>query len=162
MEKRFARCEMPHRTKRIKPGDIRMAKTRNRNQNIGAFNRGDIEQMRTQLAAIEDEWLKSRAEGNLEISEQLIDDSYEGITSNGSPQTKAEFLQAISRLADPQSRAEHAERNIRVHGALALSTGLASVYAAERSHSFRYLRVFRNTDGKWRLIASQSTRVREA
>ena len=134
-----------------------MAKTRFRNQNIGSFN--DTEQIRTELAAIEDEWLKSRAEGNLEISEQLIDDSYLGTTSKGLAQTKGEFLQAIARSASPQSHAEHAERNIRIHDTLAISTGIASVFLGARSHAFRYLRVFRHIEGKWRLIASQSTRV---
>ena len=139
-----------------------MAKTRNRSQNVGSSNGGDTEQIRTQLAAIEDEWLKSRAEGNLEISEELIDDSYQGVTSNGVPQAKEEFLLAIARSASSQSRAEQSDRNIRVHGVLAVSTGLASVYSGERSHFFRYLRVFRKAEGRWRLIASQSTRVREA
>jgi len=137
-----------------------MAKARNRNQNIGSFD--DTEQIRTELAAIEDEWLKSRVEGNLVISEQLIDDSYAGITSKGLPQTKGEFLQAIVRSASPESHAEHADRNIRIHGALAISTGHASLSLGERSHAFRYLRVFRKTHGKWHLIASQSTRVGEA
>jgi hypothetical protein len=80
-----------------------MPKTRNRNRDVGPFNNQDTEQIRTQLAVIEDEWLKSRLEGNLEFSEQLIDDSYQGITSNGCPQTKAEFLEAISRSACSQS-----------------------------------------------------------
>jgi len=137
-----------------------MAKTRYRNQDIGSPK--DTEQIRTELADIEDGWLKSRIEGNLEISEQLIDDSYAGTTSKGLPQTKGEFLQAIIQSASPQSHAEQAERNIRIHGALAISTGLVSVSSGARSHSFRYLRVFRNTDGKWRLITSQSTRVVEA
>jgi Domain of unknown function (DUF4440) len=137
-----------------------MAKTRNRNRNSDGFD--DTEQIRTELAAIEDEWLKSRVEGNLEISEQLIDDSYTGVTSKGLPQTKGEFLQAIARSASPKAHPEHAERNIRVHGALAISTGIASVSSGARSHAFRYLRVFRNTGGSWHLIASQSTRVGEA
>jgi hypothetical protein len=151
--------EPQHEINKLQPGGIRMAKTRYRNQNIGSFT--DAEQIRTELAAIEDEWLKSRVEGNLKISEQLIDDSYEGITSKGLPQTKGEFLQAIVRSASPTSHAEHAERSIRIHGALAISTGIASVSSEACSHAFRYLRVFRNTDGKWRLIASQSTRVGE-
>jgi hypothetical protein len=137
-----------------------MAKTRSRNPNTGLPN--DTAQIRTELAIIEDEWLKSRVAGDLEISEQLIDDSYAGVTSKGLPQTKSEFLQAVVRAASPNSHAEHAERNIRIHGTLAISTGIALVSTAERSHAFRYLRVFRNTDGKWHLIASQSTRVGEA
>jgi hypothetical protein len=137
-----------------------MAKTRSRNSNTGLSS--DTEQIRTELAAIEDEWLKSRVEGSLGISEQLIDDSYTGITSKGLPQTKGEFLQAIVRSASPNSHAEHAERNIRIHGTLAISTGIALVSAEERLHAFRYLRVFRSTDGRWHLIASQSTRVGEA
>jgi hypothetical protein len=139
-----------------------MAKTRNRNQSAVSPNTGDTERTRTQLAAIEDEWLKSRVEGNPETSEQLIDDSYQGITSDGHLQTKAEFLKAISRSASSHSRAEQAERNIRIQDVLAISTGLASIHSETRSHSFRYLRVFRNADGRWRLIASQSTRIREA
>lgn len=137
-----------------------MAKARNRNRSIDGFD--DAEKIRTELAAIEDEWLRSRVEGNLQISEQLIDDSYAGITSKGAPQTKGEFLQAIALSASPNAHPEHAERNIRIYGALAISTGIASVSSGPRSHAFRYLRVFRNTDGSWHLIASQSTRVGEA
>ena len=139
-----------------------MPKTRNRNRDVGPFNNQDTEQIRTQLAVIEDEWLKSRVEGNLEFSEQLIDDSYQGITSNGCLQTKAEFLEAISRSACSQSHAEHGQRNIQIQGVFAISTGLVSVYSSAHSHLFRYLRVFSNSGEGWRLIASQSTRVLEA
>src|SRR5215472_9341460 len=133
-----------------------MARTRNRGRTVGSFNDGDPKQMGAQVAAIEDEWLKSRSEGDLGISEQLIDDSYRGITSDGRPQTKGEFLQAIARSASSQSRAEHIERNIQVYGLVAISAGLVSVSSSVQSHSFRYLRIFRNIDGKWRLITSQS------
>lgn len=139
-----------------------MAKMRTRTQSGGSPKPGDMEQTRTHLAALEDEWLESRAKGNLEISEQLIDDSYQGATSNGHLQTKAEFLLAISRVASSQSRAEHTERSIQIQGVVAVSTGLACIYSGARSHSFRYLRVFRNADGRWRLIASQSTRIQGA
>ena len=138
-----------------------MAKSRLRMQ-AHAESGPDPEASRSQVAALEDEWIKSRLEGNLQVSEGLIDDDYRGATSDGLAQTKADFLLAIGRSAAADTYAEHNQRHVQIIGRVAVSTGLVSVHGPARTHSFRYLRVYRHDNGAWKLIASQSTRVREA
>ena len=103
----------------------------------------------------------SDAQGDLEFSDRLIDDSDRGVSSNGLPQSKPEFMHAIARSATSHSGAEHAERNVQIHGGMAISSSIATVHSQESAHSFRYMRIFLNAEGAWRLVASQSTHVRE-
>jgi len=114
------------------------------------------------LTAIEDDWIKSRLKSDMEFSDRLIDEAYQGTTSDGLLQSKAEFMQAIARSAPLHSDARQDERRIQIFGELAVSTGVATMQSQNRSRSFRYIRIFRNKEGSWRLIASQSTRVLEA
>ena len=113
------------------------------------------------LSSMEDEWMAARLRGDTESTERLLDDSYQGATSDGQPQTKADFVRAVesSRVFTDSG---HTERKIRVHGNVAVSTGLATLRSPDRELSFRYLRVFRKRGGEWRLIASQSTLLRDA
>jgi len=47
------------------------------------------------LTALEDEWLASRLRGDTDVTERLIDERYQGHTSDGLVQTKADFLSAV-------------------------------------------------------------------
>jgi|SRR5579871_1102090 len=120
----------------------------------------DPEIVRTELAVLEDEWLASRLRGETELSANLLDENYQGITTSGGLQAKADFLQAIPASATNVTEAGHGERNIRVFGEVAVSTGVATLKSSGREHAFRYLRVFRHHAGEWRLVASQATRSR--
>jgi hypothetical protein len=113
------------------------------------------------LTALEDEWLSARLRRDLEATARVVDDSYEGSTSDGVVQTKEDFLRAVES-AHAFDEGSHSDRRVRVDGHIAVSTGTAQVQSAGRRHVFRYLRVYRRSDGEWRLIASQSTRLRSA
>lgn len=109
------------------------------------------------LQGIEDEWLAERIRGESESTQRLLDDDYQGSTSSGAPQTKADFVNAVNSARRDFENYLHTERNIKIHGDTAISTGVATLRASDRLHSFRYLRVFLRKHGEWRLIASQST-----
>jgi hypothetical protein len=112
------------------------------------------------LTALEDEWLASRLRGETEVTERLIDERYQGHTSDGVAQTKADFLSAIQSAGSRYTESEQSERTLRVLGDAAVSTGIIKLRSPERSHSFRYLRVFCKSEGAWRIVASQATRLR--
>jgi hypothetical protein len=120
---------------------------------------GDQQQQEiTLLSKTEDNWLDARVRGETSFSGELLDDAYQGATSDGVLQTKADFIQSIGTWARDLTHGEHAGRSIRIHGDVALSSGIVNLSSVRRRHSFRYLRIFlRRRDG-WRLIASQSTR----
>jgi hypothetical protein len=114
------------------------------------------------LSRVEDEWLAARLRGETESTERLLDDAYQGATSDGLPQTKADFVRAIETSGTAATDSNQTERSIRVYGTVAVSSGVATLRSPDRANSFRYLRVFRKSGGEWRLIASQSTRLRVA
>jgi hypothetical protein len=139
-----------------------MAKARAGKSKRETYGHPDPELSQANIKSLEEEWMASRLKGDLEFSERLIDDEYQGTTSHGLMQSKANFIQEISRSAASHSLARCTENEIRVYGEIAISTGLITMQGLERTHSFRYLRIFRNTDDSWRLIASQSTRTANA
>jgi hypothetical protein len=112
------------------------------------------------LTALEDEWLASRLRGDTDVTERLIDERYQGHTSDGLVQTKADFLSAVQSSGLRYTESEQNERTVRVLGDAAVSTGVIKLRSPERSHSFRYLRVFSKSEGQWRIVASQATRLR--
>ena len=138
-----------------------MAKQRGQRFSPTTQSMGTPEIAQAELLAIEDEWMNSRLRGDAKYSDDLLDDEYKGTTSDGAPQSKLDFVQAIAFFARANTAGGHIHRHIRVYGELAVSTGLATVHSANRDHSYRYLRVFRRTDNRWRLVASQSTRLCE-
>jgi hypothetical protein len=138
-----------------------MARERDRKKSF-LKDENDEEFNRAFLSSIEDEWMAARLRGDTGLTERLLDEGYRGTTSDGLPQTKAEFVRTIELSRLTSMSADHTDRNIGVHGDVAVSSGLATLRALDRQHSFRYLRVYRKSRGEWRLIASQSTRVREA
>jgi hypothetical protein len=113
------------------------------------------------LAAIEDEWLASRVRGELESSDRLLDESFYGSTSDGTMQTKPEFLRAIQSRGSHFSESGQSERAVRVFGDTAVSTGVVTLISPARNHAFRYLRVFRKSAGEWRLVTAQATRLKK-
>lgn len=93
-------------------------------------------------------------------TQRLLDDAYQGTTSDGVPQTKMDFVHTLELTAPIAAMAtEHVERSIRLYNDIAISTGCAILRSSRRQHSFRYLRVYHQQAGEWRLIASQSTRL---
>jgi hypothetical protein len=109
------------------------------------------------LWKLEDAWLADRLSGNSESTMSLLDDEYQGATSVGVPQTKADFVASIQSGSGGLARHVHSERTIKFHGGVAISTGTATLQFDAGEHTFRYLRVYGKIGGEWRLIASQST-----
>ena len=109
------------------------------------------------LSQLEDAWMAARLLGKSKVTEQIVDDEYQGATSRGVRQTKAEFIKSVESSAGVFAHCVHSDRVIQIRGDTAISTGTATLSSPKRRVSFRYLRVFSKTKGKWRLIASQST-----
>ena len=138
-----------------------MARVRSRKQGGEKISEEDQELDRALLSKIEDEWLTARIRGDAESTQRLLDDTYQGCTSDGLAQTKAEFVRFVELSRVPYTHGDHTERKIHTHGDTAVSAGVATLKSSDRENSFRYLRVYRKHGGEWRLIASQSTRLRK-
>lgn len=109
------------------------------------------------LSQTEDAWMAARLLGKKHIVEQLIDETYRGATSHGVAQTKKDLVDSVESSAGSFTECVHSERAIDLVGSVAVSTGVVTLTSPNRRHSYRYLRVYAKSRGKWRLIASQST-----
>jgi Domain of unknown function (DUF4440) len=109
------------------------------------------------LSRTEDEWMAARLLGKKDIVEQLVDEAYRGATSYGRPQTKQDLVDSAESVPGYFTECVHSERAFDLVGTGAISTGVATLTSPTRRHSYRYLRVYAKKQGKWRLIASQST-----
>jgi hypothetical protein len=118
---------------------------------------------RTAVAALlsqtEDSWMAARLLGKKNTVEELIDDAYRGATSRGVAQAKRDLVDSVESSKGAFTECIHSERAIDLVGNVAVSTGVATLTSPNRQHSYRYLRVYAKSLGKWRLIASQSTPV---
>ena len=139
-----------------------MSRIRTKKQAADRAPEEDQETHRTLLSGIEDDWLTARIRGDAESTRRLLDESYQGCNSDGLAQNKSDFVQFVESSRGPFADGVHTDRNIQIHGDMAVSTGVVTLRSADREHAFRYLRVYRKRDGEWRLIASQSTRLRTA
>ena len=109
------------------------------------------------LSSLEDDWFSERMRGIATISEDLIDDTYFGSNSDGDLRSKQQFLASIAKSTFDQGHQK--DRELRVYRDVAISSGVAELSSAKRNHKFRYIRVFKKAQGRWKLIYSQSTRI---
>jgi hypothetical protein len=117
------------------------------------------EEERDLIFNLEDEWLASRMRGDIDSTLRLLDDDYQGTTSDGVAQTKMDFVHSLELAGPSAMSSEHVQRSVRTYADVAVSMGCAIMRSAKGEHSFCYLRVYNKKDGEWRLIASQSTRL---
>jgi hypothetical protein len=120
----------------------------------------DAQTAQDSLIKIEDNWMAERLRGDSDTTERLLADNFQGGTSDGLVQSKADFLQFIRDGRGIHESAQHMHRHIELRGQTAISTGVVALKSGNREHRFRYLRVFVNDDNVWRLIASQSARLK--
>jgi hypothetical protein len=139
-----------------------MVKRRTGKQGSEQIPAEDRELHRTLLWKIEDDWLTARLRGETESTERLLDETYQGGTSDGLAQTKADFVRSVKSSRAFYTDGSQTGRSIQLHGDTAVSTGLATLQTENQRYAFRYLRVFRRSEGEWRLIASQSAGLRTA
>ena len=108
------------------------------------------------LSQTEEAWMAARMQGRKDIVGLLVDDAYRGGSSRGVVQTKKDLVDSVGSPRRPFTQCVHSERSIELVGDLAISTGVATLTSPKRHHSYRYLRVYSKSRGRWRLIASQS------
>jgi hypothetical protein len=111
-----------------------------------------------EIMKIEDQWVQSRGTKDPTTSKDLLTDDYLGANLTGQAQTKQQFIDGVTAGAFP-GKAEMRDRKVRIYGDTAVSTGF--VTGVSGADKVRYIRVYVRRNNKWRLVASQGTRVTE-
>jgi len=124
---------------------------------VQAANKKSSSEDEKEIMKLEDQWVQSRATKDPTVSKDLLADDYLGATPTGQAQTKQQFIDAVAAGALFAGKAEMMDRKVRIYGDTAVSTGFVTgVVGVNKS---RYIRVYVKRNNKWRLVASQGTRV---
>lgn len=114
----------------------------------------------------DDRRFEAMRKGDWAALDAALADELTYVHSTARQETKAEHI-ANLRAGKPHYRGiAPRDRTARVHGDVGLVTGVSEMHVErdgkDTRFTVRYLAVYKNTGGRWRMIAWQSTRVPDA
>lgn len=117
----------------------------------------------TAVRAVNDQRFLAMVNGDVAALERLLADDLTYTHSNGTVETKLQFLASIRTKTLEYREIEAEDVKVSLHGETAIVTGLAAVKLAtggrEMDLSLRFTAVYIRKGGAWKLAAWQSTRV---
>jgi ketosteroid isomerase-like protein len=96
------------------------------------------------------------SKGDFDALGPLLADDFRYNHSTGHGQNKAEWLEGLKPLVGRRQRVTSAIQ-VEVHGEVAVAMGDLDIVWTDGRHNYdRYVRVYRLTDGQWRLISQRT------
>lgn len=116
-----------------------------------------------ELRALETARTEAIRAGDAATLEKIYADDFRGVTSGGQAVDKASILEVL-KGASGGLPAEIEDLKVRIYGETAVVTGLIRLSALSQEgrvagNSFRYTHIYARKDGRWQMIAGQSTNV---
>src|SRR5215831_3526222 len=122
-----------------------------------AANKKSSNKAEEEIMKIEDQWVQSRATKDPTMAKDLLSDDYLGANLTGQTMNKQQTIDGITAGTLFAGKAEMTDRKVRIYRDTAVSTGVVTgVVGVDKS---RYIRVYVKRNNKWRMVASQGTRV---
>ena len=122
-----------------------------------AANKKSSSKAEEEIMKIEDQWVQSRATKDPTMAKDLLSDDYLGANLTGQTMNKQQTIDGITAGTLFAGKAEMTDRKVRIYRDTAVSTGVVTgVVGVDKS---RYIRVYVKRNNKWRMVASQGTRV---
>jgi hypothetical protein len=116
-----------------------------------------------ELSNLEDSRCAAMIHADGDALSRLLDDDLVWTHSSARLDTKASFLQGLKEGGTRYLTINRSEETIRVHGNLAVITGIADLQAVlkgeQRQLRNRYTNIWVKRDGAWKMVAWQSTAV---
>ncbi len=123
----------------------------------------DLGSVESEIKSAEALRFQALTEADVPALEKYLSDDLVYTHATGWRQTKAEFLASIRSGEIQYHSFTSADVKVRVYGSTALVTGHASVKARVKGEELVvelvYLEAFVKQDGRWQLVAWQSTRI---
>jgi hypothetical protein len=119
--------------------------------NAAPFNSSD------RIGRLERQWVRAFAEGDRQFIAQHLSDDYTGVGPGGKLVTKDALLEDRSNALAKYEPLDLQDVAIHLYEDTAVVTGRFKAGA----DSYRYLRVWVNVGGIWKVAASQVTRISE-
>lgn len=119
-----------------------------------------------EIDQLEEAWRDAVLSSNTSAMDRLLGDDYTAITSNGTLQTKQDWLASLRSGRVHITALDISDRKVRFYGDTAVVTSLAQVQGTgsegEVFGSFRYTRVYvRNPQGEWKIVSFEASRIRD-
>jgi uncharacterized protein (TIGR02246 family) len=118
-----------------------------------------------EVRKLEEELRAASLRGDAAFFERILADDYTSVGPSGEVETRPEIVAAYKAGALKYEALDADEVNVRTHGDAAVVTERDTMKGYVKNHYFsgryRLLRVWARQQGRWRLVASQSTFVIE-
>lgn len=113
---------------------------------------------------LEEAWRNALLACDIPAMNSLLADDYTAITSNGTMQTKEDWLASLRSGRVHVAALDISDRRVRFYGDTAVVTSRAEVEGSggdgEVSGSFRYTRVYvRDAQGNWKIVSFEASRI---
>ena len=118
-----------------------------------------------ELREIENQLVAAWVAGDPSVHERVLAEEWSVIDAQGRIRNKAEVLEEMFRPGEREISGRIDEVNVRPYGDWAIVTGKTHVAGRyegnELKVTLRFMDVFRRTEGKWQVVASQATLLNE-
>ena len=118
-----------------------------------------------EVLAIERQWTEAHLQGQSATLERLMAEDYIKIQPNGSVAGKAEVLASYQSGERVWESAQADEYDVRLYGETAVVIGRWTARGVNHGQRFdyaaRFLSVYVRRDGRWQMVAEQSTDIAE-
>lgn len=118
-----------------------------------------------ELREIENQLVAAWVAGDRSVHERVLSDDWSVIDAQGRIRNKAEVLEEMFRPGEREISGRIDEVVVRPYGDWAIVTGKTHVAGRYEGNdinvTLRFMDVFRRTDGKWQVLASQATLLNE-
>jgi len=109
-------------------------------------------------------WAAAAVKGDLAELEKVLANDLVYTHSSARTENKAQFIDALRTGATKYESIDYDEMNVRVYGDTAVLNAVARVKVTPRGQStnsmnLRLLHVFHKNQGRWQMVAHQSTRI---
>ncbi|HEX8712442.1 MAG TPA: nuclear transport factor 2 family protein [Terracidiphilus sp.] len=117
-----------------------------------------------EIDQLEDKWRSAILASDAPAISSLLADDYTAITSEGTLQTREDWLANLRSGRVHFTLLNVSDRKIRFYGSTAVVTSRADVEGTNAegpvSGGFRYTRVYvRNAQGKWKIVSFEASRI---
>jgi ketosteroid isomerase-like protein len=118
-----------------------------------------------ELRDIENQLVAAWVAGDPSVHERVLAEEWSVIDAQGRIRNKSEVLEEMFRPGEREISGRIDEVNVRPYGDWAIVTGKTHVAGRyegnELKVTLRFMDVFRRTEGKWQVVASQATLLNE-
>ena len=134
-------------------------------QSMSAAGPSGISEVENELLLVQANRFQAMIENDFTALESILSGDLTYTHTTGRVETKAEFLASLQSQGISYHPIEPADVQVRIRDGTAVITGVSAmkVSAGEDNFAFsiRFIEVYENSLGSWRLLAWQSTRLPE-